>query len=181
MKTFSESHIKYWTLGLKDAEHNKEFVERQRKSVYERTKLYIVFLFMMALLNLLSLLQDTNAFIFIEGQILATIAPLLLLLVAAKFRPVMVEFMMPATVLVRMLAVGMIRDDYMQLECMPVLLDNARKNIPVALFLGETLILRANYYMLCLVACPLTFVAASLDKQAQTQLMLKGVKFCPID
>jgi hypothetical protein len=28
MKTFSESHIKYWTLGLKDAEHNKEFVER---------------------------------------------------------------------------------------------------------------------------------------------------------
>jgi hypothetical protein len=93
----------------------------------------------------------------------------------------MVEFMMPATVLIRMLAVGVIRDDYMQLECMPVLLDNARKNIPMALFLGETLILRANYYMLCFLACPLTFVAASLDKQAQTQLMLKGVKFCPID
>jgi hypothetical protein len=115
IKTFSESHIKYWTLGLKDTEHNKEFVERQRKTVLERAKLYIIFLLLMALFNLLSLLDDISAFIYIESQIFATIVPLLVLLIASRFRLVMVEFMMPATVLTRILVTGFLSEDYTQL------------------------------------------------------------------
>jgi len=69
----------------------------------------------MALFNLLSLLDDVSAFIYIDSQIFATIVPLLVLLIASRFRLVMVEFMMPATVLTRILATGFLSEDYTQL------------------------------------------------------------------
>jgi hypothetical protein len=62
---------------------------------------------------------------------------------------------------------------------MPLLLDTARKNIPLALFLGESILLRANYYTFCLISCPLTLVSLVVDKQHRT--LDKGIEFCPID
>ena len=141
---FKESPINALSLTFKDPEVNRRFVEQDRLVVVDRAKMFLAYNVFLLLLSPALLVYDKLTFAYVCALLLSTCICTTACLIAAKFRLIAIEFVLPVNGLGRIIVKMVILQMIDRSDCVPSSLFLYLEQVNIFIFATELILFQMS-------------------------------------